>query len=325
MAIGELGLACTRRPKLRKGDRNLPPVLPPPRLSPAWAQAADDGSHEFAIAAALASLDAQTEDGGFSLPFRRHLAPLNGGKGRDAWDETTEAEALVVWSGRDLNRDMADVLERRLIEAQRRRFVGQAGSDKPDLPLRGQRSAPLAAVAALLDPRAHPTGAKRIDVDRIAALAAGLAWARPRVSAQPQNDREDILPFAFAALRPLLDPKGVASPRPHRARRYGADDTRERRAVDPLPIVRLLRAGRIDDALVAAHRLARGAGLCVPFGKALDRGRRSVADAFPSAPDGAAAQRLAAALLIPLSDAAVEALAWRAYPENRDEEDTDAA
>jgi CRISPR-associated protein Csx17 len=317
IAIGALAVATGQRPKLRERP-------PPPRLSSAWAEAADDGSPEFAIAAALASLDAMTEDGSFRLPFRRHLAPLSGGKGRDAWDETTEVEAQVVWSGRDLQRDMADVLERRLIEAQRRPFVRYAEPSKPELPLRSRRTASLAAVAAFLDASAPGRRARCIDDDRIAALAAGLAWTRPTGRAQGQNDREDILSFAFAALRPLLDPPGVAKPRLRKARKYGVDDTRGRKRVDPLPLVRLLQAGRIDDALIAAQRLARGAGLSASFDKAIDRTFRSAAD-VQRWPQGGAAQHLAAALLIPLSDAAIEALAWRAYPENLDEEDTDAA
>ena len=110
IAVGALMLEVGRRSKLRE---SLPP---PPRLSEEWVRVANDGSHEFALAAALASLDGASE--AFRLPFRRHLAPLDWPKGRESWSGTTEAQALVVWSGRSLIRDMGLVLKRRLIEAR---------------------------------------------------------------------------------------------------------------------------------------------------------------------------------------------------------------
>lgn len=303
IAIGALTLEGGRRPKLREG-------LHPPRLSAGWVEAAgkDDETHEFALAAAIASIDATTrtkpDDAGFDLPFRRHLGPLAPGPRQDAWDDTTESRALAVWSGRDLVRDMGAVLERRLIEAQRREFLR---GNQPELPLRGRGTAPLAAVLAFL--------AGRTDDDRIAALSAGLAWVRSPFGLRSGVERHETLPFAYAALKPLFDPKGVAIPRPPRNgnRSYGKDDDRPRKIVDPLPLLRLARAGRADEAVRAAQHIAHGAGLSAPF----------AALRPPRAADPA---RLAAALLAPLSDADIEALAWRAYPNlTQDEEQTDAA
>jgi CRISPR-associated protein Csx17 len=286
IAIGALAIETGRRPKLRDS-------LPPPLLSRAWTQAADDSSDEFALAAALASLDAEAADENLPLPFRRHLAPLGRAKGRDAWDGTTEAHALAVWTGRDLVHDMGCVLERRLIEAQRRAFMRRAGPDgplEPVLPLQGRRTAPLSAVAAFL--------AGRTDDDRIAALAAGLAWARthaPVSAATPEESgREHILPFAYApfayaVVKPLFMHSGIES-------KTG------RRLVDPLPLVRLLRAGRGGEAARLAQRLARGAGLPTPFAS----GGRVAAPA-PG--------RLAAALLFPIAPMTAKQLIERAYPE----------
>lgn len=289
--IGMLALNTGRRPKLRE---SLPP---PPRLSVKWAEAADDGSYEFVLAEALASLDAGTEASEpnrlFRLPFRCHLGPLSPDRYRDSWSDTTESQALAVWSGRNLARDMMAVLERRLIEAERRKFVHQ---NEPELPLRGRRSASLAAVAAFLS--------GQTDDERISALVAGLAWTRSRPGVPRRSDRADAIPFGFAALKPLFDPKGVAVPRSpaHENRVYDQHDTRHRKLSDPLPLLRLMRAGRAHDAVRGAQRAARGAGLAAPFA-ALD-------------PVGAAdSARLAAALLVPLSDAAIEAVAWRVYPD----------
>lgn len=290
IAIGALAIEAGRRPRLRES-------LPPPFLSAEWTKAADDGSHEFALAAALASLDATTTDESFWMPFRRHLASLGRAKGRDAWDDTTEAHALAVWTGRNLVRDMGRALERRLIEAQRKVFVRRTGMDKPpepELPLHGWRTAPLSAVAAFLE--------GRTDDDRIAALAAGLAWARTSAPTSTSESlaREDALPFAYAALKPLFV-------------RSGIENETGRRLVDPLPLVRLLRTGRGDEAAGLAQRMARGAGLPTLFAS-----RSQIASPV--------SERLGAALLFPLAQMAVERLIARAYPEmNPEGENTDAA
>jgi CRISPR-associated protein Csx17 len=190
---------------------------------------------------------------------------------------------------------MGRVLERRLIEAQRKVFVRGAGLDKPperELPLHGWRTAPLSAVAAFLE--------GRTDDDRIAALAAGLAWARTSAPTSDSFAREDALPFEYAALKPLFTHSGIKN-------------ETGRRLLDPLPLVRLLRAGRGDEAAGFAQRMARGAGLPTPFAS-----RSQIAAPM--------SERLAAALLFPLAPIAIERLIARAYPEmNPEGENTDAA
>lgn len=273
MAFGALMLEVARRPKLRDAKDGL---RPPPPLSKEWTEAADDGSHEFALAAALASLDAT---GDIRLPFRRHLAPLDGSKERESWTDTTEAQVLAVWTGRSLVRDTALVLERRLIEAQRHSFKNL---EEFELPLRGWRAAPLAAIAAFL--------ADQTDDARIAALAVGLAWCRTGRHASP-GKREVTLPFAYAALKPLFAPEGV-----------GPADVNEKKRIDPLPLIRLIRAGRVGDAIRHAQIVAQGAGLPAPFLK-----REPAASLDPD--------RLTAALLFPIAPEAYERLMERAYPD----------
>ena len=275
MALGALMLEVARRPKLRDAKDGL---RPPPPLSEEWTEAADDGSHEFALAAALASLDAT---GDIHLPFRRHLAPLDGSQ--ESWADTTEAQALAVWTGRSLVRDTALVLERRLIEAQRHSFTNH---ENAELPLRGWRAAPLAAVAAFL--------AGQTDDARIAALAVGLAWCRTGRHANP-GTREEALPFAYAALKPLFAPEGV-----------GPAEVNEKKRIDPLPLVRLIRAGRVGDAIGHAQIVAQGAGLPAPFIK-----REPAASLDPD--------RLTAALLFPIAPKAHVRLIERAYPDLKKE------
>jgi CRISPR-associated protein Csx17 len=284
IAVGEVGCEIGRRPKLREN------VTPLPRLSHAWIAAADpkDGSHEFALAAAIASIDATAREGTFRLPFRCHLVPIDvranaNARDRDAWGDTTNSQVLAVWTGRDLLRDITAVLERRLFEAERREFV--SGDEEPaskELPLRGWCTAPLASVTAFL--------AGGTDDDRIGALAAGLAWVRISGTALAAPEREDTLPFAYAALKPLFEPAGVGS------------NPDMRKHVDPLPLVRLLRAGRIKEAISLAQRLARGAGFPTPF---------TLLDPSSSVDP----MRLAASLLFPISPMAQDRLLARAYPD----------
>jgi CRISPR-associated protein Csx17 len=301
IAIGIIVGEAARRPKLRKGDSGTPALPPPPRLSDAWVNAANDGSHEFALAAALASVDASAVEvqGRFRLPFRRHLAPLDvrcSAKkwDHDSWDDSTKSKVLAVWAGRDLLRDMAAVLERRLFEAERRHFASDDEEEGPsELPLRGRRAATLASVAAFLE--------GTTDDGRIARLAAGLAWARisPRQSSAPE--REDALPFAYAALKPLFEPAGIG-PEPQ-----------VRRVIHPLRFVRLLRAGRTHDAVSLAQSLARGARLPAPFAR-VDPART----VDPT--------RLAASLLLPIASTARDRLVARAYPNLKNtEEESDVA
>ena len=273
MAFGALMLEVARRPKLRNAKDGL---RPPPPLSKEWTEAADDGSHEFALAAALASLDAT---GDIRLLFRRHLAPIDGSKERESWADTTEAQVLAVWTGRSLVRDTALVLERRLIEAQRHSFSNR---ENAELPLRGWRAAPLAAVAAFL--------AGQTDDARIAALAVGLAWCRAGRHDNP-GTREEALPFAYAALKPLFAPEGV-----------GPAEVNEKKRIDPLPLVRLIRAGRVGHAIRHAQIVAQGAGLPAPFIK-----REPAASLDPD--------RLTAALLFPIAPGAYARLTERAYPD----------
>jgi CRISPR-associated protein Csx17 len=266
-------LHAAKSPKLRESL-----LFPPPRLSEEWATAADDESLEFGLAEALGSLDAETDD--FRLPFRRHLVPLDCfSHRRDEWGTGTEAQVLAVWRGRDPIRDMASVLERRLIESQRRTFVAQG---QAELPLHGGCSAPLAAVAAFLS--------GNTDDRRIGALTAGLAWTKPRRKTSFPMTREDPLPFAYRVLKPLFAPEGVGSVQ------------EEKRRVDPLPLLRQVRAGRLRDAVQSAQAMARGAGLAAPFARQ------------PSIPMGTT-ERLAAALLFPLAKADYQFLIDRVYPE----------
>ncbi len=286
IAIGALIVEAGRRPKLRKADKGVPPLPPPPRLSEDWVKAAEDGSWEFELAAAIAGIDAAA--GEFLLPFRRHLVPVAWPKGHEEWADTTEAKACVVWTGRDLVRDLIAVLERRLLETQRHIFTrgGRGPKEKAVLALGGTFGASLAAIGAFL-------AGDIVDHTRVAALAVGLAWTKVSGFSAAGTGHAGVVPFAYAALKPLFFDDGI-----------GPDDG-PRKLLDPLPLVRLVRAGRGDDAISMAQRLMRGAGMPAPFAMH--------ASTAPPDPD-----RLAAALLFPLAWREREGLVARVYSDITD-------
>ena len=327
---------------------------PPPVLSPAWIHAADDGSPEFRVAAALAALglpDLQTptrqqdapasdavpsdgqgdEDGpghvdrptdrgadaaGSSAgdgtkplsrsapPMAAHLTPLNEERffyrGRLSDRRTWAADGApptVVWGAGPLVPNLIAVLERRLVEASTRGL-----NDKP---LSGATAARLADVAAFLS--------ADFDDAHCAALLAGLVWVRPtRLRSASGRTGGASVPFAYAALKPLFTADAAL-------RSAGVLAQTARLPIPPGLFARLRAGGdsrdgrAIDTAVRLALARARASGLPTPFDSGLPGSWRSTSESGRMGA-GVRADRLAAALLIPIGDRDLSALIERAYP-----------
>ena len=315
---------------------------PPPVLLSAWIRRADDSSPEFRIAAALAGIglpatdapghiaNAQADDdtegetpsadetpgnvrspgspttvqSNLAPPMAAHLAPLDekrffyrGGLGtRRAWHEG-DTPPTMVWGAGNLVSNMIAVLERRLVEASIRSLK--------DKPLAGATAARLADVAAFLS--------GDFDDARCAALLAGLVWARP-AQFRPTHAHvgSSPVPFAYAALKPVFTPDAT----PQSA---GALPGTTPMPVPPGLIPRLRAGGdsldgRVTDAAVRlALARARASGLPTPFDAARSGALESALEGGRMGA-GVRADRLAAALLIPIGDKAPTALIERAYP-----------
>ena len=214
---------------------------------------------------------------------------------RRSWSDG--APPTVVWGAGPLVPNLIAVLERRLVEASTRGLE--------DKPLAGATAARLSDVAAFLS--------DDFDDARCAALLAGLVWARPaRLGSVSGQSGPAPVPFAYAALKPLFTPDGAL-------RAAGALPATGRLPVPPGLLARLRTGGDSRDgrATDAAARLAlaraRASGLPAPFapvgsgsrGSDLEGGRMGA---------GVPADRLAAALLIPIGDRTLSALIERAYP-----------
>jgi CRISPR-associated protein Csx17 len=274
------------------------PVRPVSGLSGDWISAANDGSAEFEIALALASVHDRSGKVG---PLRANLEPV-----RETWKSATWADSgrSVAWRSGALSANLAAVLQRRLMDGSRQ------GCEH--LPLEFRFAASPASVAAFLS--------EELDDDLIDALLWGLVLvdlsdAEPASRASPG---EAVLPREYALLKLLFLPRPIG-PRRSGERitwRYtpagssGGGDTGV--VIRPeARVLPLLRAGRVGEACTIGARRLRASGLPTMPGAVHGRARddtwreldRRLADA-----DAAYGTRLAGSLLIPVTSGGIHSL-----------------
>ncbi len=321
-AIGRLGRWLSISPHGRKS------VSPPPLLSPSWLRRAEDGSSEFAVAAALASLgipslsrinspqgsdsDKPQQQCVRAPPMAAHFAPLTNGP-REGFEDMTffkndklsklrkwacnDRPPTVVWGRGGLVSNMIAVLERRVVEASIRGLV--------DKPLGSSSYARLSHVADFLT--------SDFDDARCSELLAGIVWTRPAGYTPARNgdqarSKQVVLPFAYAALKPIFSTNQSLV-------RVGAIPKDGSIPIPPDLLGRLRAGGACQDGR-ATGRAVRAA-----FVRARSSGLPSLHDPMPPHAGvrggrigvGIRADRLAAAMLIPISDSELTCLLQRAY------------
>lgn len=257
MALGRVETWLARS----RARERVPPLS---GLRPDWLREADDGSAEFRIAAAVASIQGASDGRIGSL--RANLEPVGRERGRWAWTKDKDNPS-VVWHDADLVRNMAAVLERRCLDA---RMKGADGEQT--VPIRGRVSVTLSDICAFLE--------GRLDERRIADLIlplSALRWQEVEEEPWERGQHEELaLPLAYAALKLLVLPW-----------KFRRGPGREDVAIRPEPsLVPLLRASRTDDAYLAASRRLYASGF-TPVAKEAGTPARL-------------ARRLAAAILIPV-------------------------
>lgn len=230
IALGRAQLEIGRSRKLQEKVRG-----PLHHLSVAWTEACDDGSAEFRIALALASITHEKLG-----PLRLHWEPLH-------WEEKTNHLTWVDPSQRQpergtLGAQLLAILDRRLIEGDRL-LIGDC--------LRSFHHATLSDVHAFL------TG--QTDDARIWALLHGLATAKwPKdLNSEPECIRAEapLLNRSFALLKLLFLPHPF-----ERAEMPAPIHIRSERTV-----LSRLRAGNLKDAITLTQRRLFASGLA-PFG-----------------------------------------------------------
>ena len=271
---------------------------------------ADDETPEYRVAVALASLgwssgknpqqDASAEGEAPSTdtaedtaaPKKRigiaaHFAPLDTDtipKRRREWDAQNQTQ--VVWGAGSLESNLIAVLQRRLID------------EAIAAPLEAATLARLTDIAAFLE--------EDFDDVRCARLLAGLVWAQPTWLPLAKQARRPVVPFAYAAIKPIFAPavslkalteKGLVPP--------------DCKLPIPLGLVARLRSGGVEEAVRLALARARASGIPCPF------------DSRGTSLTTVTGRRLAAALLIPLDEYGLKILMERAYPAEKENEDVD--
>lgn len=278
--------------------RDKQKIKPMPEISAAWLDAADDGSPEFRVALALASVhDPENKIGS----IRSNLEAVDWKKHNRAW---SDKDRSVVWNAADIATNLASALQRRVIDG------GRAGCER--LPLESRFVAPLDTIAEFI--------AGRLDDERIESLVWGLMLVDPRlqgnrrkiVSATPADPA--TLPRVYALLKLLFLPRPLVPERIGDKVRWRFARRMNNVRVEPgivilpeLRILALLRAGRVGEACKVAAQRLRASGLPPMPGPRLD-GEMRDGDWSECSSDLHRVQRLAAALLIPISSPSVDRL-----------------
>lgn len=271
-------------------------VYPLAGLARQWIDAADDESGEFAIARALAGIHYKPDRSGETPklgPLRTNLEPVDWTKRCRAWAEKKRA---VVWNSTDLPTNLVSVLARRMMDGDR--------NGCEDLPLASAASAPLAAIASFI--------AGDLDDRRVEDLLWGLVLVQPKRHHPAEREVDSAVPAAYALLKLLFLPRPLMIERRENGGVLARYAKQKERGVQIRPeprVVHLLRAGQLGEACVIAMRRLRASGLApMPRARA---GRTRDGDWKELDRMGAAGVdpiRLAAALLIPIDERALQSL-----------------
>ena len=287
---------------------------PPPLLSSNWVSKANDGTYEYRVACALASIgwhydetsetDSEIEETS-SLPssdqestesdnefdlriaMAAHFAPVIPSsifKRSRKWDSQSN-ERLVVFTAGDLISGLIAVLERRLIE--------QAKKGLKDKPLYASTHVSWSDISAFLSPGFNHALCAR--------LLSGLIWTRPAgyLELDTKNTDHPTPCFPYLALKPLFTPDRILE--------KANILTPGNRMPIPSGLVAQLRSDNVDNAVRMALARARASGIDSPFAaKQFSRGISQ----FCAVVNG---RLLAASLLIPLREWDLKYVMERAY------------
>lgn len=278
--LGEIQAALSNS---SKAQESVPPV---PRLPEHWVQKANDHTHAFRIACALAGLSG-TQNA--PLPLRAQLFPLH--PKYNTWmDAEREAKTAIndpacrirIWTptGGNLPDMLVGLLVRRMRLAEQ--FEAQDRSGMPDKLLHSRAGADLDDMLAFLD-------SDNLD-QRIAALLPALSLCDiPRDSDHTAGG--GVAPAAFALLKLCLTSDGTL-------RALGQLNERQHVSTPPSLLAQLAAGTASNQTVRNAWRALRVAGLSPLF----------AANALPEL-GRLDSRRIAAALLIPLRFGATAVLA----------------
>ncbi len=268
ISLGNAERVIAKAPKFRSDAKGLRPLG---SLSAGWVAAADDGSAEFEIALALASLDHKAIGA-----LRTNLEDVEIRGNSISWVDRNHS---AVWSAVDLSPNLAAILSRRVMDADKNGNAADA--------LKSSHRASLTAVAQFI--AGELDEARTTDLLWSLSLCELGAYKRENLTGEAP-----VLPAAYRLLKLL----------------FHSTSTDRKDTAEPLPnlgILSLLRADRTPEACQRAVRILRGTGLTAkPFAMrgfpARDSEWRDLThtECTPA--------MIAAALLIPISHSALDSL-----------------
>lgn len=270
-----------------------PRVPPLAGLSSAWLQAVDDGSTEFNLARAIATLYSGTNG---VVAVRTYLEAVEYNPRFRSWS-WRERSGQVVWSGQDLARNLAAVACRRLLSSEK--------SSQPFPVFDGRFPAALSDIGAFL--------ACHTDDGKLDDLVWGLSLLDlEQEYGQPSSSDVAELPRAYSIIKLTLLPGSLNWERAMDGRivlklkRPRLSKESSGIVVKPeTAIFARLRAGDVQGACEIAVRRLKASGFS-PIGALRADGSRREIDWTSG---GVAPERLLAAQLFPIADFAVDHLA----------------
>lgn len=305
---------------------------PPPLLSSDWIRKANDGSFEFRVASALASLGWQSRQNPKKDPAIGETSPLPSEKdGHDPEnpdqtaaengtnsEQTSEFDMEIAmaahlvpvhpssirkktrrWDENQVHKALTvwggGDLTSNLIAVLERRLIEQSARGLKDKPLGATTQVRLADISAFLDPG--------FDHARCGQLLCGLVWAQPLryIESREQNTDWATPPFPYATLKPVF----TTSETLKRLMLIPQDPNSH--IPTPPGLVTQLRSGKVGEAVRTALDRMRASRIDSPF----DSGQVSGgSNQFGFGVDG---KLLAASLLIPLYEKDLEHVMKRAY------------
>jgi len=269
-------------------DNTLSPLG---NLSTAWLSAANDGSVEFELALSLASIfDSERKIGA----LRENLEPVVFKNKRLQWADKTGA---VVWNNADLAVNLASVLTRRVMDGDKHGCV--------NLPLSFKRAASLESVCAFLYGQINE---RRLEEFLWGLMLIDHSATKEYPKMRHVKPQTDPLPRAYALLKLLFLPSALNVEQQENGCRLVKAASAREGGVHIKPeqaVLALLRAGHQEDAVNKAGRRLRASGLVPKSGRRpyVDRKNSDWKNSFGIQP-----QRLAAALLFPVSSSSIGAL-----------------
>ncbi|MFA6960865.1 MAG: type I-U CRISPR-associated protein Csx17 [Opitutaceae bacterium] len=189
IALGECERALSGASEKWRADSFLKPLPPLPR---GWIKAIDNGSPEYRLAAALASLSVRFKKDFF--PIRRHLEPVKVIPGEKSWtDWSDEARNEVVWHEGSVIDVLCAIIKRRLLLAK--------SAGEPSWPEYARLTAWPSDIAAFIE--------GRIDETRFAQLLWGMslidfsgdALTGDQMPTPPEKAYDETTPAFYAQLK----------------------------------------------------------------------------------------------------------------------------